>query len=378
MYHEACILCGASLPQEPLLVCENMPAQAQNLPEREELDSDQKKTLMLVQCPCCGLVQFAAPPVYYYRDVIRSGGISTTMRELRREQYARFVELCRLKGKRVLEVGCGQGEFLAVWKEFPVHAFGIEHDPKLVEKAVANGLSVTVGFADDTQFPEGIYDAFCSFNFLEHQPDPRGMLRSIYDHLQPQGYGLITVPSFEYILEMESYYELIPDHIAYYTKETLTRLVEMSGFEVVEHCVVNRDTHEMIVRKRNGTNMDALVRNRDILARAIGDFLNDAQRRGERTAVWGASHQGFTLMSTTQAESSVAYIIDSAPFKQGRYAPGSHIPIVAPDYYFEHPVENILIVAPGYTDEIAQIVRSRLGHRGSLYTLRSNILEELS
>lgn len=374
---EACILCGAPLPQEPLLMCKDMPSQAQNLPVREELEADQKKALALVQCDCCGLVQFAAPPVYYYRDVIRSGGLSTTMRELRREQYTRFVEQCGLEGKSILEAGCGQGEFLSVWEEFPVRAFGIEHDPQLVRKAVEKGLSVSVGFADDAQFPDGVYDAFCSFNFLEHQPDPRGMLRAIYHHLRDEAYGLITVPSFEYILDMESYYELIPDHIAYYTKETLTRLVELSGFEVMAHRVVNRDTHEVIVRKRPSVDVGPLLKNRDALAGSIQAFFSAVAQKGQRIAVWGASHQGFTLMSTTQAERLVAYMIDSAPFKQGRYAPGSHIPIVPPEHYLEHPVENILIVAPGYTDEIAGIVRGRLAHRGRLYALRSSALEEL-
>lgn len=377
VYGRKCILCGASLPQEPLLICENMPPQAQNLPERKDLATDQKETFKLVQCSCCGLVQFAAPPVYYYRDVIRSGGLSTTMRELRRDQYTRFVDLCGLEGKRVIEVGCGQGEFLSVWKEFPVQAFGIEHDPELVKKAVEQGLAVSEGFADDTHFSEGVYDAFCSFNFLEHQPDPRGMLRSIRDHLSEDAYGLVTVPSFEYILEMESYYELIADHIAYYTRETLTRLMELSGFEVMAHRIVNRDTHEVIVKKRPLTDVNALVKNRDTLAQSIRAFFEEVQSRGERTAVWGASHQGFTLLSTVGAEDTVAYIIDSAPFKQGLYAPGSHIPIVAPEYYLEHPVENILIVAPGYTDEIARLVRGQLLHQGRLYTLRSNVMEEL-
>ena len=377
MEQRNCILCGEPLPGEPLLVCRDMPAQAQNLPAREDLEKDHKKTLKLVQCPGCGLVQFAAPPVYYYKDVIRSGGLSTTMGQLRREQYARFVERCNLAGKRVIEVGCGQGEFLSVWGEFPVQAFGIEHDPALVKLAVEKGLAVTQGFADDTQFPPGDYDAFCSFNFLEHQPDPRGMLRAIRDHLGDEAYGLVTVPSFEYILEMESYYELIADHIAYYTRETLTRLMELSGFEVLSHRIVNRDTHEVIVKKRPLAAVDALVKNRDTLARSIHGFLERVRDRGERTAVWGASHQGFTLLSTVGAEDVVAYIIDSAPFKQGLYAPGSHIPIVAPEHYLEHPVENILIVAPGYTDEIARLVRDKLCHKGRLYTLRSNVMEEL-
>ena len=52
-------------------------------------------------------------------------------------------------------------------------------------------------------------------------------------------------------------------------------------------------------------------------------------------------------------------MMDSAPFKQGRFAPASHIPIVAPDYFRKDPADAILIVAPGYTDEIAEIIRNK-------------------
>ena len=72
-----------------------------------------------------------------------------------------------------------------------------------------------------------------------------------------------------------------------------------------------------------------------------------------------------------------SYIIDSAPFKQGRFAPASHLPIVAPDYFFEHPVDVIMIVAPGYSDEIAGVIRTRFGADVRILTLRSERIEEL-
>ena len=145
-----------------------------------------------------------------------------------------------------------RGEFLKVLKEFPVEGFGIEHDPALAELARAQGLNVEQGFTEtaDTVIPGGLYDVFLSFNFLEHQPDPAAMLRCIYNNLEDDGMGLLTVPSFEYIMDHSSYYELIRDHIAYYTFETLTSLLERTGFVVLEAEVINRDTLSVVVRKR--------------------------------------------------------------------------------------------------------------------------------
>ena len=189
----------------------------------------------------CGLVQFDCEPVDYYRDVIRAGGYSTTMAELRRKQYSHLIDTYHLEGKRFIEVGCGQGEFLKVLKEFPVEGFGIEHDPALAELARAQGLNVEQGFTEtaDTVIPGGLYDVFLSFNFLEHQPDPAAMLRCIYNNLEDDGMGLLTVPSFEYIMDHSSYYELIRDHIAYYTFETLTSLLERTGFVVLELSLIH-------------------------------------------------------------------------------------------------------------------------------------------
>ena len=141
------------------------------MPDKDHVDEDQGLTLDLCQCMGCGLVQFDCEPVDYYRDVIRAGGYSTTMAELRRKQYRHLIETYHLEGKRFIEVGCGQGEFLKVLEEFPVEGHGIEHDPALVKLARAQGLAVEQGFTEhaDTVIPGGFYDVFLSFNFLEHQ-----------------------------------------------------------------------------------------------------------------------------------------------------------------------------------------------------------------
>jgi hypothetical protein len=105
--------------------------------------------------------------------------------------------------------------------------------------------------------------------------------------------------------------------------------------------------------------------------------LDELAAEQKTIALWGASHQGFTLASTTPLCERVSYIIDSAPFKQGRFAPASHLPIVAPDHFLEHPVDVIMIVAPGYSDEIAGVIRTRFGADVRILTLRSERIEEL-
>ncbi len=397
-----CIACRTELPKEALFVLENAPASAQNIPDAKEVGEDEGITLNLRQCPDCGLVQFDCTPVDYYRDVIRAGGFSTTMTDLRRRQYKHMIETYGLEGKKFIEVGCGRGEFINVLREFPVQVFGMEHKEDLIAIAREQGLCVWREFPEtseqkftgdpEVEGSEGPYDAFLSFNFLEHQPYPDVMLTAIYNNLVDGGMGLVTVPALEYIVERGNYYELIRDHIAYYSFDALRNLLENNGFKVLEEEMINRDTISMIVKKMSAEERAAhvskaaaqeenivasLVKGHEIVLKDINDLLDGLAAEQKTIALWGASHQGFTLASTTPLCERVSYIIDSAPFKQGRFAPASHLPIVAPDHFSEHPVDVIMIVAPGYSDEIANVIRTRFGADVRILTLRSERIEEL-
>lgn len=419
-----CIACGHAL--SPLMTLDDMPASAQNIPAASELAEDHPLSLTLCQCPSCGLVQFDTEPVDYYRDVIRAGGGTRTMTRLRHEEYARLLTAMQeqhIRGRRIVEVGCGRGEFLRMWQNLaedpegaaalardqsrdplsgqpnavPLHLVGIEHKPSLVEEANASATAsspspayrVYEGFATgDVRYPEGPFDAFVQFNFLEHQPDPCDMLRNIWHNLKPQALGLITVPSFEYILRYNGYYELLRDHIANYTEFTLQKLLQDCGFELLSMDLVNRDTIEAIVRKADPDELSelhysgrlidvsALRDSYDRLSASVNAHIDHLSESHRTMAIWGASHQGFTLAATTKLGGRVEYIIDSAPFKQGRFSPASHIPIVAPEYAVAHPVDEILIVAPGYTDEIAGIIRERFDENVRILVLRTDRIEE--
>lgn len=174
------------------------------------------------------------------------------MTELRRKQYRHLIDTWHLNGKKFIEVGCGRGEFLKVLTEFPVEVYGMEHREALVEEAVKAGLSVWREFPEtgEQQFQNGPFDVFLSFNFLEHQPEPGVMLEAIYHNLSEGGMGLVTVPALEYILEQGSYYELIRDHLAYYSFEPCGLCWKSMAFAVLEEEMINRDTISMIVKKK--------------------------------------------------------------------------------------------------------------------------------
>lgn len=417
-----CIACGHEIKK--LMTLENMPGSAQNIPDAAEVKEDHPITLDLCQCPECGLVQFDCEPVDYYKDVIRAGGGTRTMTRLRHEEYARLLSYMQeygIKGRNIVEVGCGRGEFLRMWqnlseseegaealkkdqekdalsgqpKAAALRLTGIEHKRELVDEAKKIQTpdkityQVVEGFAEgDYRYPNGPFDAFVQFNFLEHQPYPKDMLQNIWNNLKPKALGLVTVPSFEYILKYNGYYELLRDHIANYTEFTLQKLFQDNGFEVLDMRTVNRDTIEIIVKKAdpdeltslryNGSLIDvsALKESYERMNKEVNAHIGHLAETGKTMAIWGASHQGFTLASTTGLGGKVRYIIDSAKFKQGRFSPASHIPIVSPEHFFDEKVDEILIVAPGYTDEIASIIGEKYGKEVKILVLKTDKIEE--
>lgn len=384
-----CISCKASLAGTEIIAFDNMPAAAQHMPDKEQVKNDRGIHLSLCQCKTCGLIQFDCEPVAYYRDVIRAGGYSTTMVKLRRRQYQEFIGRYHLEGKKLIEAGCGRGEFLNVLQEFPVKGYGIEHDPELAEIAREGGLAVTCDFTEtaDQKLANGPFDAFLSFNFLEHQPEPGVMLTCLYNNLTEDGVGLITVPSFEYITDHNTYYELIHDHLAYYTFDSLTYLLNQNGFVVESKEMINRDTLSVMVRKtKEPVSQVSSWRDFTPEIKALGDSLTSIRAQMEtlskeleakHLAIWGASHQGFTLAATTCLGKKAEYIIDSAPFKHGKYAPASHLVIISPNDALKNAPDAILIAAPGYTDEIANVIRVRFEKTVRIFAIRSNKIEEL-
>jgi len=236
---------------------------------------------------------------------------------------------------------------------------------------------VQQGFVGSCQdiLEQGPFDAFTSFNFLEHQPDPNGMLQGIHRNLTESGAGLITVPSLEYILDNNAYYELIVDHLLYFSRKTFTSILQKNGFRVVQFDETIEDTHSAFVVKETPPDRESLNQCRIQIDSALASFVKQQGERNGRIAVWGASHQGFTLLSSAGIASSVDFIIDSAPFKHGKFSPVSHLEILPPDVLAAEKLAAIIIIAPNYAEEIFQIIRQKYHQHCPVAIIRRGRLE---
>jgi len=255
-----CKVCGQKLFNGPLLKFTNLPQAAQYLPEKETLAHDLGADLEIFQCSGCGLVQLNCDPVLYYKEVIRATGFSPEMEQFRREQFSDFVSRYSLQSKKIIEVGCGRGEYLSIMSGCGVDAYGVEYNDDAVNQCIKNNLKVSKHFIDNEaiKIADGQFDAFFILSFLEHLQEPNKILRSIYSNLTDDGVGIVEVPNFDMILRNKLFAEFMRDHLFYFTRESLNFILSMNGFDVVECKEVWHDYMiSAVVKKRKKTDLAA-------------------------------------------------------------------------------------------------------------------------
>jgi 2-polyprenyl-3-methyl-5-hydroxy-6-metoxy-1,4-benzoquinol methylase len=378
MQRTTCRHCGGAVFEKSLLDYYNMPSAAQNLPTKEELADDVSSNLQVCQCSECGLVQLGNEPVPYYKDVIRASAFSEDMKAFRIKQFSSWAQTYQLVGSNILEVGCGRGEYLSLMNMVGMHAYGLENSKKSVQDCIDQGLQVFQGYFDHDfiKINASPFDGFMCLNFMEHWPNPKATLRGIRENLAIGAVGFVEVPNFDMIIEKGLYSEFISDHLLYFTQDTLISTLQTNGFEVLECKPVWQDyILSATVRKRSRTNLDFLNNIRLDISAQLNQYINKFP--SGNVAVWGAGHQALAVLALADLGNKIAYVVDSAPFKQGRYTPATHIPIVSPEQLVENPIGAIIIMAASYSDEVARLIRKRHGNSIRVAVLRDYGLEEI-
>ena len=289
-------------------------------------------------------------------------------------------------------------------KEVVSESYGLEYSPESVAQCLKSGLKVFPGFVENAnyQINKSPFDAFFILNFLEHLPEPNETLRGIYNNLTDEGIGLIEVPNFDMILQKKLFSEFISDHLFYFTRETLSSTLWRNGFEIVD-CKVEwydyiisavvrpvrnyqRKTGKIEwakdtgvakisngVRKKKKTDLSDFQSYQAKLKNEIEKYL--FLFKDKKVAIWGASHQALAIISLLNLADRIIYVIDSATFKQGKFTPATHIPIVAPDKLHSDPVDAVIVMAAGYSDEVANIIRRKFDKNINISILRDFGLE---
>lgn len=351
-----CRVCGNKLFEEPLITLKKMPSRVQNFPDKKGIKRHRGIDLKVFQCSGCGLVQLNCKPVSYYKEVIRAVGVSEEMKIFRREYFKDFIDRYALKNKKILEVGCGKGDYLSILNQLSAQAFGLEYSENSVKECKKAGLQVVKGFIENKNYKivHSPFDAFLCLNFLEHIPFPNEFLRGIWNNLTEDAVGIIEVPSFDILIQKKLLGDFLIDHLLYFSESTLKNTLEFNGFEILE---IKKIWYEYLysveVRKRRNLDLSFLYHYLTLLKNKIHSFIASFQK----VALWGAGHQALSYISLLELQNKVRYIVDSASFKQNKYTPVTHIPIVSPEKLLEDPVDAVIVIVGGYSDEVVNTIK---------------------
>ena len=374
-----CRVCHGDLLMPPLLTYPDSPSSAQGFLVEPPEPGD-SVCLDIYQCLACGLVQHPLEVVPYYREVIRAIAFSEEMARFRQVQLGEWITSKRLETSRILEVGCGRGEYMELLQRSGAcNVIGLEYSSKRVEYALSRGLDVRQGYLDESLYTRalGQFDAFAIFSFMEHWPDPNGSLRCLNKLLKEGAHGLLEVPNFEFILSNGLYSEFTTDHIFYFDRTTLTRVLEINGFEVQQ---VQSIWHDYIlsvrVIKRAKLDTSGFVLRQQEIVGQIQAFVSRFEAK--EVVVWGAGHQSLAVMGLAQLGDKVSHVVDSATFKQGLYTPGSGLLIKSPLSLLEDQPRAVLVMAASYSDEVVREINARYPLVQNVAVLRETQLEVLT
>jgi ubiquinone/menaquinone biosynthesis C-methylase UbiE len=164
-----------------------------------------------------------------------------------------------LKGKAILDVGCGLGTYVRKFRGFSEDVHGVDVDPERVAEASASLPNIQVSFGESLPFPDGRFDVVFLNEVIEHVEDDRQTLAECVRVLQPGGYVVIYAPNRLYPFETHGVYlgrrfvfgniplvgylpnflraKLAP-HVRAYTHRGIERLFDGLSVQVVAHTYV--------------------------------------------------------------------------------------------------------------------------------------------
>lgn len=345
---------------------------------------DPRAPLALTSCTHCGLVQLdqvVDPRKLFDDQYPYLSSVSSTLRAESEILANRLIRQCSLDGgSKVLEVASNDGYLLRYFHEAGIKVLGVDPAKPAVEAAQACGIRTLHSFFDlalaEKLAEQGeVADLVIANNILAHVPDVNGFLA---------GLALVTKPSGRIVLQVQWLHDLVAgnafdtiyhQHVYYFSLTSLLPLVTRHGFTIVEVERVaaqggsllieiardgepNASVHEILeIERQSGLGCPASLgqfadRVKETCAR-IGELVREFKSNGGVVAAYGAAAKGTTLLHLCNLDSEdVSYVVDRNPQKQGRYMPGSRIPIVGPDKIRNEAPSAILLLAWNLADEI--------------------------
>jgi SAM-dependent methyltransferase len=364
--------------------------------------------LRLQVCDRCWLVQtedFAAADALFSPDYAYFSSTSKSWLDHAAQYASMITDRLRLGAEsHVIEVAANDGYLLRNFVAAGIPCLGIEPTDSTAAAAEAVGITVLREFFGRSLGARlaadgSAADLICGNNVYAHVPDINDFTAGLAAALKPQGVITLEFPHLMRLVEFCQFDTVYHEHFSYLSLVAVQRIFARAGLRVFD--IEELSTHGGSLRvygchegaghitqasvdsllseeRRRGmettTYYHAFQPRADAIKNGLLRFLLDIKAQGQTVAAYGAAAKGNTLLNYAGVRSDLLpFVCDAAPSKQGRYLPGSHIPIRAPDALtLDRP--DYVVILPW---NIAAEVRTQLAPLAALGTRFVTAVPEL-
>ena len=359
------------------------------MPTREKATGYPKGDLRLGFCKTCGFIANTRfdPSVHEYSQLYEeTQGFSPTFNAFAKSLAQRLIDEYDLRGKTILEIGCGKGEFLELICTLGDNR-GIGIDPAHVPGRSSTEAASRVEFIEDFYSEKYAHlkaDMVCCRHTLEHIAPTLDFMRMVRRAVgdAPDTLVFFEVPDVLRVLREGAFWDIYYEHCSYLSLGSLARVFRASGFEVTDLELAYDDQYSLIMARPTdapsppGTgaedDMPALVeaveRFTEVCSRRIDEWRRTISRiasTGGRTVVWGSGSKGVAFLTTLDVTDEIDVAVDINTYKHGKFMPGTGQEIVSPESLVDLAPTHVIVMNPIYCEEI-QADLDRLGVEAEL------------
>ena len=379
-----CIVCASATIEQFLDLGQT--ALANKFLAQEELTGQEPTYPLCVGfCHTCGHIQLTVivPPSAMFEDYLYISSASDTLKDHLYDLSNICVERYRLRATDlVIDIGCNDGTLLSGFRRHGVRTLGVDPATNLAALTRDAGIERYVGFFNSMTAKQirekwGLASLITATNTFPHIPELQDFVEGIKLALAPGGVFVIEAHYLVDILEQGAFDTIYHEHVSYWALGPMSRLFAQHGMEIVraERLPIHHGQIRVAVQRQGEGQVHPSVGELLNLERTLGvsEFatfqkfarqtlqlkedlqrtLRDLQDQGRRVVGYGAPAKGSTLLSFLEITPDLmGYIVDRSPLKQGRYTPGTHIPVVSPQRLLTDQPDYVVLLAWNFVDEI--------------------------
>jgi SAM-dependent methyltransferase len=287
---------------------------------------------------------------------------------------------------RAIEIASNDGYLLQHFVSRGIPVLGVEPAANVAKVAVEKGIPTTVRFfgqetAREIAAEYGKADLLLGNNVLAHVPKINDFVAGMKLLLKPDGVITMEFPHLYRLMDQNQFDTIYHEHFSYLSFMTVEKVFAAHGLTLfdVEELGTHGGSLRIYGRHVENSALPVTARANELrqheinegfarletyssftekvkeTKRGLLEFLIKAKRAGKKIAGYGAPGKGNTLLNYCGIRQDfVEYTVDRSPYKQGKFTPGTHIPIYSPDRIRETKPDYVLILPWNLKEEISQ------------------------